>query len=312
MDTTIYDLARLKGLNTDQYDQARAKALERTKARIGDKPRRADFERELGRLWTALDLIALVVFAAALLVSSVHIIAHMGTLAADSYQNVTQAGTVIGRDLYVAIHQWALIPLAEGSMILFLVLFGMTRNNWRKWVYFVLALAAVTFIIVANWQSGIGVLESLLAPVFTVGIGLKLEHLIVQGIKRRDTVTGRYLDALHVFENASQDATKHPDYLPILKQELWARLAGLQSNRDYRDAPPPFKAAAVYREMQRDTWAYEGEGLPNLANLTPVHILQNSAKSEAVETVPLVMNPTPIYTASNGNGNGRNGHAGAG
>jgi hypothetical protein len=296
-----FDLNRLKGLTTDQYDQARAKALERTQARIGSKPHRADFERELGRLWTVLDLIALLVFGAALLVSSVHIISHMGKLAAASYTATAQAqaGTVISRDFFVAVHQWMLIPLAEGSMILFLVMFGLSKNSWRRWVYFVLALAAVVFVIVANWQSGIGVLESLLPPAFTIGIGLKLEHLIVQGLKRRESVTGRYLEALHVWENASQDATKHPDYVPILRQELWARLAGLSSNKDFRDAPAGFKALAVRRELERDTWAYEGMsgGIGQMA-AAPVHL--SSDDSEKREAAPAV--PLPVALTSNGNG----------
>lgn len=302
-----YDLTRLKPLTTDQYDQARARALERVQQRIGSKPRRADFERELGRLWTVLDVIALVVFGAALLVSSVHIIAHMGKLAAASYGAIgqQQAGTVIGLDFYTAVHQWASIFLAEGAMILFLVMFGMTRAGWRKGVYLALALAALLFVFVANWQSEIGLLESVLAPVFTVGIGLKLEHLIVQGLKRREAVTMRYLDALHLFENASQDATKHPDYTPLLKQELWQRLAALPSNRDFRDAPPALKAAAVYREMQRDTWAYEGEvlpkteGFPNLAKVTAAPVPANTVRSEAVEVNPLAAAPG---LTTNGNG----------
>lgn len=288
---TALDLSRLKPLTTDQYDQARAKALERVKARIGSKPKRADFERELGRLWTALDAIALLVFSAALIVSSLHIIAHMGKLAEASYRASpqAQAGTVISRDLFVAAHQWALIPLAEGSMILFLVMFGMTRNQWRKWVYFALALIAVVFVIVANWQSGIGVLESLLPPAFTVGIGLKLEHLIVQGLRRRESVTGRYLDALHVWENASQDATQHPDYTPILRQELWQRLAALPSNRDFKDAPAGFKAVAVRRELERDTWAYTDAGdAPTIGARAAV----STVESEAAPAVPFVMSST--------------------
>jgi hypothetical protein len=142
-------------------------------------------------------------------------------------------------------------------MILFLVMFGMSKDGWRKWVYLLLALAALTFVFVANWQSGMGALESILAPVFTVGIGLKLEHLIGQSLTRREEVDKRYMDALTQFEVADQDATKHPEYMPLLRQEIWQRLVNLPSNKDYREMPAPFKAAAVRREMERDTWAYD-------------------------------------------------------
>jgi len=254
----FFTLDRLKPLTSDQYDQCRAKALDRVQNRIGSRPRRADFVRELGSIVTILDWLALLVFGSALTVSSIHIINHMGQLARASYNTFTQvgAGTVIGADFYTAAHQWAVIPLAEGSMILFLVMFGMSGRTWRKWVYLFLAATAVVFVIVANWQSNIGILESLLAPIFTVGIGLKLENLIVLSLKRRDEVSERYLKALAIYEAASKDATKHPEYIPLMKQEIWQKLTSLPSNREFRDAPAGFRHAAVSREMERDSWAY--------------------------------------------------------
>lgn len=254
---TTLDLMGLKPLTTNQYDECREKALERVAKRIGDKPTRKQFLRELAPIWTILDLIALVVFIPALLVSSVHIISHMGALANQSYQvaGLSQAGTIISRDAYVAIHQWFMIPLAEGSMILFMVLFGLTKDGWRRWVYLILAVVALLFVTVANWQSGIGSLEALLAPIFTIGIGLKLELLIVQMMRRRKEVDDNYLKAIGVWEAATADATSHPDYVPIFRQEVWSAL--VKKNRDYADAPRGFKYGAVEREMARDRWAYD-------------------------------------------------------
>src|SRR5258707_2829596 len=149
--TTQPNIEAIKPLSTDQSDQCRARPLARVQPRIGSNPRREDFKRELSPLWTILDLIALVVFAAALLVSSVHIVAHMGTLAAASYPKVAQAtaGTIISVDFYTAVHQWAFIFMAEGAMILFLVMFGMSKDGWRKWVYLTLAIGALMFVFVA-------------------------------------------------------------------------------------------------------------------------------------------------------------------
>ncbi len=256
-----YTLNDLKALTLDQYDGCKAKALERTQRRIGERPTRRQFERELGRLWTVLDILALFVFIPALVVSSIHIISHMGKLAEASYAATGQAaaGTIISQDLFVAAHQWMLIPLAEGSMILFTVLFGLTRANWRRWVFLALAAVAVTFVLVANWQSGIGLLESVLAPLFTIGIGFKLEHLIVQAVKRRKEVDDRYLTALDVWEKATTDATQHPDYPAILKQEIWQAIVKLKANQAFADAPSGFKHAAVRREQARDQWAYGEE-----------------------------------------------------
>lgn len=251
----------LKPLTTEQYDRAREATLKRVEKRVGERPERKQFNRELARLWTILDVIAGIVFIAALVVSSTHIIVHMGLLADASYQaNQASGGTVIGHDVFVSLHQWMLIPLAEGSMLLFVVMYGLTRDNWRRWVYLILAILAVVFVLVANWQSGIGLLESMLPPAFTIGIGLKLEHLVIQSLKRRAEVDKRYTEALEIWEAAHQDATKHPDYTSLLKQEIWQALMKLKANAAFIEAPTPFKLAAVRREMERDTWAqYEGQ-----------------------------------------------------
>jgi hypothetical protein len=288
----MMDLSKLKPLTSEQYDAARRKAIERIQARIGERPARKDFHRELGSIFTLLDVLALLVFVPALTVSSVHILQHMGALANASYPTIAtySAGTVIGRNLYTAVHQWATVPLAEASMLLFLVMFAMSARTWRKGVFFWLALAAILFVIIANVQSGLGWLESLLPPMFTIGIGLHLESLI------------GYLAALATWEAASKDAAKHPEYVPLLKQEVWARLMALTSNRQFSDAPVAFKHAAVRREMQRDTWAYEGGETPQLPPVTVSY--QNGTHGDESEgeaqpehplasTLPLRIVPRP-------------------
>ena len=162
-----YELNGLKPLTTDQYDKCREAALQRVQSRIGDKPHRRGFERELGSLWALLDVLGLVVFAAAFAVSSVHIILHMGQLANESYGKLSQSttGIFIGDDLYTAVHQWGMIFMSECSMILFAVLFGMTRKTRRRWVFLALAIIAAVFVVVANWQSKVGLLESIMPAI---------------------------------------------------------------------------------------------------------------------------------------------------
>lgn len=256
-----YTINDLKALAVDQYDQCRARALERVSKRIGNKPTRERFERELGALWTILDIIAAVVFVPAFIISSIHIIAHMGHLAESSFSASVQAGAgiVFSQGLYIALHQVMAIPLAEGSLILFLVMFGM-GEGWRRWVSFALAALAGVFVLVANWQSGIGVLESVLAPAFTIGIGLRLEYLIVQTITRRDEVTTNYLEALSIYEAASVDPAQHPDFMPIFRQTIWEKIVSLKANAAFVDAPTGFKHLAVKRELARERWAYEEGG----------------------------------------------------
>lgn len=296
----MYQLDKLKPLNSDQYDAARRKALERVQQRIGDKPKRSDFQRELGSIFTPLDMLALGVFVPAFIVSSIHILQHMGALANASYATIStySNGTVIGRDFYIAAHQWSTIPLAESSMLLFLVMFAMTpRGNWRKWVFLVLACVATAFVIAANAGAGMG-LESLLPPIFTIGVGLHLEGLIVRLLERREEVNSRYLAALTTWEEASKDATKHPDYMAILKQEVWARLMALSSNKQFADAPVAFKHAAVRREMERDTWAYDDElnlrtpvNLPTYPNGTHRYESEDEATPESPLQLPIAVRP---------------------
>jgi len=159
-------------------------------------------------------------------------------------------------------------------------------------------------VLIANWQSGIGVLESLLAPLFTVGISLHLENLIVRSLKRREDVTSRYLAALTTFETALADPTKHPDYLPLLRQEVWQRLMQLPTNRQFTDAPTPLKHAAVRREMARDTWAYEPDPMSDAQNApTPL----DGARTGILESVEgdAVENPLSLPT---GHMNGKSRH----
>jgi hypothetical protein len=99
-------------------------------------------------------------------------------------------------------------------------------------------------------------LESIMPPVFTVGIGVHLEKLIVSGIHRRQEIDDRYLKALTIYEQAAVDPTQHPEYIPLLRQEIWEKLVSLPSNRDFRNAPPSFKHAAVRYELERSRWAY--------------------------------------------------------
>ncbi len=257
------NLSNLKPLTTLQRDECVERAKGRIKRHLGECPKREQFQRDLGRLWTELDVLALVVFIPALLISSIHIVTHVGALSGAAFDLLKQAssGTVIHRDLFVAAHQWLLIPLAEGSMILFLVMFGLQRDGWRRFTYLLLAVLAVTFVLTANLSSGLGLLESTLAPAFTIGIGLKLEHLIMQHLKRGREVDARYLEALAIWKAATADAAAHPLYRPYLMNELWQALMKPKGNQWALEAPPGFKRAAVERELAREDWT-AGEVAP--------------------------------------------------
>jgi hypothetical protein len=296
-------LTEMQPLTAAQYDACKASAEARIRRRLGTRPTLAQFRRELGRQWTALDVLALVVFAAAFVVSSVHIMAHMGALASAAYGNVsTSAGIQFSGELFAIAHQVGFLLLAEAAMLLFLVMHAMTRRLLS--LPLILSLVAMTFVIVANWQSGIGVLESVMPPIFTIGVGFHLERLIVRGLRTRAEVQARYINALETWEAASHDATAHPDYLKMLRQEIWNKLCSLKRNAQYADAPTGFKLAAVERELARDAWA-ESDAAPET-----VAVIQSGGTAPAAPAVPFGSTAadqdghesTPMIAHVNGNG----------
>lgn len=294
----ILELAHLKPLTTEQYDRCREAALRRVQARIGSRPQRQHFEREYARLWSVLDILALIIFIAALAVSSLHILTWSGREAGRVFDETGVTGWAVDALTFGRIHQLGLIAMSEASILLFTVMFRLTRNRVR-WILLALAIGAVVFVFSANLASGIAPFVALLVPAFTVGISIRLEWLLVEGLKRRREVDEKYRAALAQYETASQDATQHPHYAAILRQELWQKIASLKVNQVYVDAPPALKLEAVNRELQRELWAYEGEQvtLPAGAyNLSP------TAEVSTVET-PLVT-VTQTAPAVNGNGTG--------
>jgi hypothetical protein len=234
------NLSDMKQLTSNQYDDARNKALARVQERIGQKPTRKQFKREFAPLSNVLDIFAVIIFGAAFAVSSEHIAHHIDTLV-----TAAASGTI-------GLHQVGYILMAEFSMLLFLVMFGIA-TDWRRWVFLALALIALLFLFNANLQSNIGALESVLPPLFTVGIGFRLEYLIVEQLRRRTAIDDKFQAALNVWEAATQDATKHPEFMPLLRTEIWNAL--VMKNKAFADSPIVFRRAAVARELERESWA---------------------------------------------------------
>lgn len=263
---------RLRPLNLNQYDDAKATVLERVNKLIGDKPTRDSLKRDQGVLFTPLDILAVVVFFAAFLVSSVHIIHRMGEMANKNFAaqsaNVLTYGLNIDGNVYTLAHQLGFIFLAEASMLLFMVTWRMQikrekiegRVFWNLIprqifsVYLALALVAMAFVLIANAASGLNFLEALMPPVFTIGLGFHVEHLIVELLERRDDLNSRLVKAMNTWDQANEDPTTHPEYRKLLMRELWEKLSKLAANRELADVPAQYKLAAVHREMERDVW----------------------------------------------------------
>lgn len=272
MDYNPEDLDQLQPLTTTQYDKCRETAQARIRKRIGTKPEYKDFKVHYGGRWwqrlfiasNVLNGLALIIFTAALVMSSMNIITHMGIVAETGYQNLTGdktlSGLIITETNYVAINQIAAIFLAESAMIVFIVKFALDQRRWFHWrrlAFALMALAAAIFVIYSNINSQMEPFESILPPVFTIGVGIFFEQIIVDALKERREIMTRLQAALEKWQAESQDITQHPDYRPALYQEVWQKLVSLKANRGFVDYPSDFKRAAVERELERDLWAFD-------------------------------------------------------
>ena len=253
-------LQAIRPLTAQQREAARQAAIGLIKQRNGDRPTRAQFMREHGRAWDVLDLLAVIIFLAALAVSSVHIFQHMAHIVGPV--ELVAGGIEISSGAWVALHQIGYLALSESTMILFIVMARTTRVKWLMGVFYALSMLSAAFVVVANLSSGIGLFESLLPPLFTIGIGFRLEHIIAQGLKRRRDVDIKYMQAMMHWEHAANDPTQHDDYARAYRNALLEALIDAQSGRGKSErqdaiinAPRQLKQAFVRRELLADRWA---------------------------------------------------------
>lgn len=303
----------VKPLNSAQYDAARAAAITRIQARIGERPTRKQYRREMGSPVTILDVLAAVVFLAALAISSAHIVAHMGAISAASFP-AQQAGIVIDLHTWATVHQVAAIFLAEASAVLFAALHSMGavgRAGRRSPVLRLisvpgaLAVLAGLFVLAANLASGVDLLTAVLPPIMTLGIAVRLEAIAVTLLKRNAAVDERYTAAIAVFEQASADPTAHPEFMPVFRQEVYAALC--KRNPALADAERGIKWAAVAREMARETeWHAAPDNVPEMPEFRAVDAItaptrRNTRKgANSTHTAPLSAIPAPALMTTNG------------
>lgn len=257
MEGQEYNLSEMRELTTSQYDSARNAAIQRIQKRIGDKPRRADFKQDYAPLWGTLDILAIVIFIAAVMVSSLHILVYAGGQAQASFIE-TRAIEVLGikptQMIYGLMHQAGLLAIAESAMLLFFVM-ARINTGFARWGNGALALLACIFVVVANWNSGLNEFLSLLVPAFTIGIGFRLEDRITENMRRSSEIDTQYRHAINEWAKASSDPTKHPEWLSTLAVEVWQKLVGYKSNQSFIDAPADFRRLAVSRELEKENWA---------------------------------------------------------
>lgn len=225
------------------------------------------------------DWLGFVVFLASLAVSTMHVVDRMGEMALNTYHQVAGGrGIIVPEWLYVVTHQVGYLLLAESSMILFMV-------RWRLWsrhqpkatliqrgrlllsVDLLLAVLAMAFILVVNISSGLGLLEAVMPPFFTIGLGFSLEHLVVEWLERRERLAARLSKAYDAWEISVNEPTKHKDYRKVEAQYIWDAIAS--KNRRYTDVentPILQRLQAIQREQERDTWLEKAENHQEIIN----------------------------------------------
>lgn len=256
-------LKALRPLTQEERQTAQAAARAAVIRDAGDRPERRQFQRELGSSFTLLDYLALVVFVAALAISSAHIIQYMKAEATESYQAGTSAGLYISQNVYALTHEIGAILLAESAAILFMTMHSMTsagRANRRYGLRYlsiplVLALMSAIFIFTANLSSGVNWLVSIMPPLFTLGIAVRLEQLIVSSLQNRDEVNRRYLQSLHDWETATAKPEHHPKYIQMYANALKDAIYKANSRREAAKALTIVEwRLLVKREIAADQW----------------------------------------------------------
>jgi len=235
-----------KHLTPLEYDRARTKAGKRTQDKIGDKPTRDQFKREYGSVFTIMDIFAAVIFIAAWIISSTHIISLMTDQAITTYKSA-DAGLVISQEVYTLTHQVGMVFLAEASAILFMVMYSRMRYP----IFLGMAALASLFVLYANVVSGLNLFIAVLPPVFTLGIGYRLEQIIAEILQRRADLDSKYTDALNTWQAASEDYKQHPDYIPALLQEVYA---AVERKNSWTQLQPGQKRQVAEQEIQRHEW----------------------------------------------------------
>lgn len=315
-------VSQVKPLTGRERELATQRAADIVRQRIGERPVRRTFEREHGALFGMLDALALVVFVAALAISSMHILQYMAAAAADSYR-VTSAGIIVSLDAYTVTHQIGALLLAEAAVLLFATVHAMSapaRAGRKPWlrafsVPLALALLSAVFVLVANISGGTSLLVALLPPLTTLGLSMRLELLVSEAVRRRADVDTRYTSALNAYEAAMSDITTHRDYAPVLKSELFAALVRKPGNAWLADAAIPVKRAAVWTELQHEAVWHEDNALEtrqtadySAAAAPQVSTITNGAPEAAMAHFT---SGATLPSSAPTNGNGRYEHGGA-
>lgn len=268
-------LGRLTPLSGLQYDKVKNNVKQAMLRELGKEPDRKSVSRDLGPLLGPEDWLAVAVFIAAFVVSAIHILSLIGRMAGDLTNTSGGDGVLITSSLFIKAHQLGFVALAEFAMILFMV-------RWRLWakrreekltlkygdaprprgsflgsflsIDMCLAMLAAGFTLHANLDSKLPLLESIMPPLFTIGIGIHLEHVFVETLERRKIMSRLLDEKITEWHLAVANVMASPGYKKLLVRSLWEAILQNPQNAWGADEPADFKWAAVQREFGREDW----------------------------------------------------------
>lgn len=279
----------LRPLSQDQRQDARDAAHDAITRAVGDKPTRAQFSQhassEYGVGVTRLITVLCVLLLGAAFTPSAIRLYVIGSWTFFKTIDSTEAAYLVGL---------ATVLSAETGQVVFslaLATLGATRP--ARLILYMSMLASTGIALVGNIQvalpghvsSPFAWFEAIMPPVLTLSTAYVLKGQMLQAIAQRHANERAYQDALAAWKAATRDPEKHPRWSQFYANSL--RDALLKANNRRKETLAAMTVAdwraAVYRELQSESWFDGHEGQPITARPTP---------------------PPPVYAAATGNGNG--------
>lgn len=259
--------ASMKGLTFNEFNKTLRATKSELTQRLGERPHRRDFMRDQEPLFDVLDVFAVIVFVAAWIASSLHIIKEIGQAAFSSYGTPAAGmpqGILGSAGDYVTLHQFAFVLLAEFSMLLFGVMWASRRTSLRQgenmfsyalrsalsiplWLF----VGSALFVVNMNIASGLETLPSVLAPAVTIGLAIYMEEKLGALLRRRQEITRRYTSAVTNWDVAQDDIQAHEEFIPVLSQALDDVLRRKNSKIEPGDDEVKLAVAAELARLQR-------------------------------------------------------------
>lgn len=219
----------LRPLTPEQRMDARDKAREITKRRMGTKPKREDFkDREIGKYpeWMINTVIGLSLTAllSAFILSAMRLY-HIGNL--EFFKTIADRNSAVAAGFFIVL-------LSETCAVLFtlaLSVLGKSRTTRAILITFIFASTALALsgnYYVALWGHKLtlfSVLEAMLPPTFVIGIAFIIKEVFLQKIERLQREEALYQTALMQWEVLTADPDSHPeatyDYSDALKAAIY-------------------------------------------------------------------------------------------